>query len=113
MTIRKLLAVFFGACMLTACATPDLSGDWYAQNPQGAYLHLNNDGSLNGFDGCNRMFGQWSSEGSNITFDTLGSTKMYCEGVDTWLSLSATATARSGELQVFNGEGAEIGTLKR
>ncbi|HEY5687085.1 MAG TPA: META domain-containing protein [Yeosuana sp.] len=34
---------------------------------------------ISGFSGCNRFFGNYTFSDNNITFGTLGSTKMFCE----------------------------------
>lgn len=37
------------------------------------------DSSFKGFSGCNRMFGNFKSDGNKIDIDDIGSTKIYCE----------------------------------
>ena len=46
----------------------------------GAYIVLGNDDRAYGRGGCNRFFGKYSLDGSEIRFGPLGSTLMYCEG---------------------------------
>lgn len=36
--------------------------------------------SVNGSSGCNKIFGNFSQNGSSIRIEALGSTKMFCEG---------------------------------
>ena len=53
---------------------------------------LADDGSLTGTDGCNRLVGTWTAEADTVTFADVASTRMACDGVDTWLSALATGT---------------------
>jgi len=43
----------------------------------------------------------------------MGSTMMYCEGVDTWLTQGTTAVVQGDALVVSDEDGKEIGTLDR
>ena len=36
--------------------------------------------SVNGSSGCNKIFGNFSQNGSSMSIEALGSTKMFCEG---------------------------------
>ena len=74
---------------------------------------LADDGTLTGTDGCNRLRGGWSADGDTVTFDQVASTRMACEGVDTWLSGLATATISGAEMTVLDASGAVLGTLAR
>jgi heat shock protein HslJ len=74
---------------------------------------LADDGTLTGTDGCNRLSGGWSADGDTVTFDEVVSTRMFCEGVDAWLSGLATATISAAEMTVLDASGAELGTLTR
>jgi heat shock protein HslJ len=52
------------------------------QNPPGArqiyfVLQPQNTG-VNGFSGCNRMFGRYALEGESLKFDGMGGTRMAC-----------------------------------
>lgn len=76
-------------------------------------LTFDSDGSLGGTDGCNVVGGDWTQEGPTITFGPLISTMMYCEGIDDWLTHSATAVV-SGDTMTFSDEdGKELGRLTR
>jgi heat shock protein HslJ len=111
--------------MLTACATNAGTDAAAPVDPVGTWgdvdtrsepsLALSNDGVLTGTDGCNRLMGSWSAddETDTITFADVASTRMACEGVDTWLSGLATGTIAGETLTVFDVDGTEIGTLPR
>ena len=76
-------------------------------------LVLGDDGSLTGTDGCNRLVGTWTADTDTVTFVEVASTRMLCEGVDTWLAVLATGTIADDTLTVSDESGAEIGTLPR
>jgi heat shock protein HslJ len=113
------------ALALAGCATNAGSGgsDAEPSDPGGTWgdtttdtepsLVLADDGTLTGTDGCNRLRGRWSADGDTVTFDQVASTRMACEGVDTWLSGLATATISAAEMTVLDASGAELGTLTR
>ena len=113
------------ALALAGCATNAGSGafDTEPSDPVGTWgdtttrtepsLVLADDGTLTGTDGCNRLRGGWSADGDTVTFDQVASTRMACEGVDTWLSGLATATISGAEMTVLDASGAELGTLAR
>lgn len=111
--------------MLTACATNAGTDAAASVDPVGTWgdadtrsepsLALASDGVLTGTDGCNRLMGSWSTDDDTdtITFADVASTRMACEGVDTWLSGLATGTIAGETLTVFDADGADIGTLPR
>ena len=113
------------AAMLTACATNAGTDGAASADPVGTWgdadtrtepsLALASDGVLTGTDGCNRLMGAWSADDATgtITFADVASTRMACEGVDTWLSGLATGTIAGETLTVFDADGGEIGTLPR
>lgn len=76
-------------------------------------LEFTTDGTLSGSDGCNRITGSWTAEGEVVVFGPMASTKMACEGVETWLIDPASATVKGDVLTVSNSDGKEIGTLNR
>ncbi len=90
-------------------------GVWGDPNGEGeASLEFTEDGKVSGTDGCNRLTGGWEAKGDKVTLGPLASTKMFCEGVDTWLSGVETVTISQGQtLVVADTSGTEIGTLKR
>ena len=105
---------------LAACASNPGGG---AADPVGTWgdtatrtepsLVLADDDGLTGTDGCNQLVGSWTADGANVTFSDVASTRMACEGVDTWLSGLATAVVSGDTLSVSDASGAEIGTLER
>ena len=114
------LALAASVVLLSGCAASDSDesspvGVWGATPDSGdAYLELTDDGSLAGSDGCNRLIGGWSAENeTTITFTALGSTRMACEGVDTWLSDAASAELDGKTLTVLGASGDSIGTLTK
>ena len=74
---------------------------------------LEADGKLHGTDGCNRLLGSYEASGTDIVFGPLGGTRMFCEGVDTWLSHVAGATLAADTLEIMDAQGQRIGTLER
>ena len=86
---------------------------WGIQDTEGiTSLDLAEDGTASGTDGCNRMTGTWEQDGTQVAFGPWATTRMACQSVDTWLSLSVKATLE-GENLVFVDENAvEIGTLQ-
>ena len=92
----------------------DVTGTWgNVDNPEEPSLNFAPDGRVNGTDGCNRLMGGWTQDGSTVTISNLASTMMFCQGVDTWLSGAATAEVEGDALRVLNPEGAELGVLHR
>lgn len=78
------------------------------------YLSLAEDGSLTGSDGCNRLSGSWSvDEADQVLFEDVASTRMFCEGVDDWLSGLAAADIAGTTMTVLGQDGSEIGQLER
>lgn len=89
-------------------------GSWGEPDERGRpSLLLAADGGLTGSDGCNRLMGSWTADGTTVTFSPLASTMMFCEGVDTWLLGAASAELTGDTLVVRDAAGAEIGTLER
>lgn len=86
---------------------------WGVETPGHPSLTLAEDGSLSGTDGCNRLIGGWKQEGNTVTFTELGSTKMMCEGVDTWLNRAGSASITETSMTVMDQSGATIGTLEK
>lgn len=86
-------------------------GTWGSAEPGQSQLRFEEDGSVTGTDGCNRLAGKWSLENEVVTFEQMISTMMYCEGVDTWLSAAASARVHGKALHVYDRTGQEIGTL--
>jgi heat shock protein HslJ len=78
------------------------------------YLSLAEGGALTGSDGCNRLSGSWSvDEADQVLFENVASTRMFCEGVDDWLSSLAAAEISGTTMTVLGQDGSEIGQLER
>lgn len=78
------------------------------------YLSLAEDGSLTGSDGCNRLSGSWSvDEADQVLFENVASTRMFCEGVDDWLSSLSAAEISGTTMTVLGQDGSEVGQLER
>lgn len=68
---------------------------------------------LTGNTGCNQMFGSFTTEQNKITFSGVGSTKMFCEGVNESAytsNLEKTASYRfdNNKLSFFDEKGKEL-----
>lgn len=121
--MKKKLPGIFGAAVLTAallgaCASPSTAeaeavGSWGSDEPGQPQLTLERGGGLHGTDGCNRMSGSWEIVEGHISLGPIASTRMACQGVDTWLSGVASLKVAGDVLRVFDGDGNEIGTLPR
>ncbi|MCW4466522.1 META domain-containing protein [Glutamicibacter sp. MNS18] len=118
---RLALALVLSAVLIStaACSSSGPSGDvalpgiWGSQDEGQPWLELSPDGTASGSDGCNRLMGEWTADGSEVTLAPVATTRMYCEGVDTWLSGIDRATVEGDTLRVFNQGDEEIGTLHR
>ncbi|GEK19698.1 META domain-containing protein [Cellulomonas xylanilytica] len=117
----SIASVVLAGAALTACAggTPqgapveDVAGLWGMQDTEGiASLDLAEDGTATGTDGCNRMVGTWEQNGTQVAFGQWTTTRMACQSVDTWLSLSVKATLEGDNLIFADENGLEIGTLQ-
>lgn len=102
-----------GCAPATTSGSTGAAGTWGTDAPGEPQLVLAEDGSLSGTDGCNRLTGSWSEEGTTVDFGQVASTMMFCEGVDTWLVDLATGTVEGSTLRVLDIDGVEIGTLSR
>ena len=93
----------------------DPAGTWGDPSAEAEpYLSLAEDGTLTGSDGCNRLSGSWSvDEADQVLFENVASTRMFCEGVDDWLSGLATAEISGTTMTVLGQDGSEIGQLER
>ena len=88
-------------------------GDTPAIEGAGAGLTFDSGGNVSGSTGCNSISGSYALDGAALTFGPLATTRMACEGVDTWLSGLATAVVSGDTLTVSDAPGAEIGALER
>ena len=106
------------AVMLTAgCASnvsaPGIVGSWESQEPGNPSLTFTEDGKVSGTDGCNDINSTYTIDGESIIVQPFASTRMFCEGVNTWLSGLATATIDGKTLLVQDASGTPIGELTR
>lgn len=88
-------------------------GQWLESDADGApFLSLGADGRLSGNDGCNTLMGDWEMlDDGAVEFTALASTKMFCEGVDTWLGAAALARIQGSIMTIQDGDGVVIGQL--
>ena len=91
----------------------DYQGTWGTKPPGQPQLTFQEDGTVTGTDGCNRLIGEWELSDDKVRLVNLASTMMYCEGVDTWLRNARTVETRGDQLHVFDCDGQKIGTLTR
>ena len=119
--VASLLALAFAGAALGGCAdastssaaVEDVTGLWGMQDTEGiASLELAEDGTATGTDGCNRMVGTWEQNDTQVAFGEWATTRMACQSVDTWLSLSVKATLEGENLVFVDENGIEIGTLQ-
>jgi heat shock protein HslJ len=93
----------------------DATGTWGDPSKDASpYLELEDGGSFSGSDGCNNLSGSWSvDEGEQVLFEDVAMTRMFCEGVDDWLSGLTAATIADTTMTVLGQDGSEIGQLER
>ncbi|MFR0636512.1 META domain-containing protein [Arthrobacter sp. LS16] len=94
-------------------APASLDGTWGTEAEGQPWLNLGSDGKISGSDGCNNLIGQWTEKDGTVDFGAMGSTQMYCEGVDSWLGGAATATISGDKMTFSDAKGDQIGTLTR
>ncbi|MGX5696223.1 META domain-containing protein [Agromyces soli] len=118
-TAALLLAGCAGSPGAAPTPTPELdeaavAGIWVDESatPSPA-LMLAPDGTATGTDGCNRLTGTWQLDGDVVEFGAFAATRMFCEGVDDWLSGAASATVSGSEMTVLGAKGKKLGTLER
>lgn len=89
--------------------------------PEGAeqpWLQLAGD-RLQGFGGCNQLMGDYTLEGTKLNFGNLGSTKKYCENVQSTEDAIKTALgqvdgyALNGDVLKLMGGGKEVAKLMK
>ncbi len=103
------------AAGLAGCTTANSPavGTWGEEAPGTPHLVLEKNGEFSGNDGCNHLFGTWRVSGDAIEFREMGTTEMFCEGVDTWLSKAAGGSVSGDLLSLTDAAGAKLGTLAR
>lgn len=114
--VAALLAA--AALTLTACSGNGTASiaetSWGNLKKQGEpFVTFEKDGKVHGNDGCNVMNGEWTEKDGTVTFSPLATTMMFCEGVDTWLSGSATAVTKGDKITFSDDQGKEIGSLNK
>lgn len=113
-----------GLLLLSGCAgdqgddrggSVDPTGTWGdTADTTAPSLVIEDGGDLTGTDGCNQLTGTWTvDESDHVQFHNVASTRMACEGVDTWLEGLSQATVADDTLTVLDQDGSEIGTLER
>src|SRR5215218_7183518 len=113
--------LFIASIALTGCAASsggssiDPVGSWGdTSDTAEPSLTLDDDGSLTGTDGCNRLSGSWRLEDDDLVyFDAVGSPRRACPDVDTWLKGLSQATISGSTMTISSADGAEIGQLER
>lgn len=89
-------------------------GRWVESNAAGApFLDFSADGSLSGNDGCNSMAGgTWTSTADGSVELVMGaSTRMFCDGVDSWLILATKGRILAQTMTLEHATGAVLGRL--
>lgn len=113
-SVISLTAIALSGC---TAAPGSAAGTWGEPDAnEQPWLTFEDDGTFSGNDGCNGLGGNWTlGEDDKATIDLgqMRSTLMYCEGVDTWLSLAATARLGNDVLTLIDADGNEIGELAR
>ena len=107
-----------GVAFLSGCGAEGVDsspiGVWRNEANPDVTLTIEDDGTVSGSDGCNRIVGGTATvKESRVEFGALATTMMFCEGVDTWLSQAASGQSAGGVLTISDAAGAEIGTLVR
>ncbi|WP_082461832.1 META domain-containing protein [Agromyces sp. Leaf222] len=113
-----------GLLLLSGCAgdqgddrggSVDPTGTWGdTADTTAPSLVIEDGGDLTGTDGCNQLTGTWTvDESDHVQFHNVASTRMACEGVDTWLEGLSQATVADDTMTVLDQDGSEIGTLER
>ena len=82
------------------------------------WLQLSGEDQLMGFGGCNKLMGLYTMDDDKLSFSNVGSTKMYCEGIQP-IESSVTGMLRKvdgytieGSTLKLMGGGSELATLK-
>lgn len=124
-TRAALAAIALGAAgllALTGCTAgeaPSQSNDdaspvgtWGEPGSQGMPSLTFEDEEYSGTDGCNNIAGTYSQDDAGvIDLGAMAATKMFCEGVDTWLSTAQTASVEDASITFFDENGDEVGSL--
>lgn len=74
-------------------------------------LELREDGTLGGFDGCNRFMSGFTLEGGRLTIGPIATTRMACRGPEGAAEQAAAFAAALGSVTGFRIEGRELTLL--
>ena len=97
-----LLMFALASCASSSGGASAPEGVWGEQAQGKPWIELSADGKVSGNDGCNRIAGQWAGKDGEIHFEQLNSTKMYCPGIDPWLSSAVTAQINGDSMLVLD-----------
>lgn len=88
-------------------------GQWVESAADRApFLSIAADEKFSGSDGCNNIFGTWQlADDGSVEFSGVGSTMMFCDGVDTWLSTAAVGYIQGGVMTIQDADGNVLGQL--
>jgi heat shock protein HslJ len=129
--LKKLAVVLFAFLALAACAggkSPSIEGQWklvsYTQTAAAPDVETSiefKDGQMSGNVGCNSFGGDYTVDGGTISFDSIMSTMMFCEGpvgdqelaVLSVLQESATFVMEGNTLMITSANGDASIVLER
>ena len=74
-------------------------------------LELRDDGTLGGFDGCNRFMSGYTLDGGKLAIGPLATTRMACRGPDGAIQQANAFAAAMGTVVGYRVEGAELTLL--
>lgn len=94
-------------------AQSEVVGTWTSDEKGKPTLTFDDSGEVSGTDGCNGITSTYKVDGDRVLIESFASTLKACLGVDDWLRGVREVQLSDDELQVFNSEGTEIGTLQR
>ncbi len=100
-TVQKVASILAMKWVLTSIKGGPLNMPKEAEAP---WIVLKREGDqLEGFGGCNSLFGTYAVEGSRIKFIDLGSTKKYCEATQGIETAFMQALRTSAEFKLEGG----------
>lgn len=111
--------------------TNDFIGTWRSEANPRAFLRLENDGTVTGSDGINRMVSGWDegfalgsatisadadgprTEGPLVSIRPAATTLMAAPNMQTWVTAAQFVSATGDELIVYGHDGEKTGVLVR
>ena len=91
----------------------DVVGSWGTSTTYGqAYLLIEQDGTVAGSDGCNRLTGTWQVGGKGVSFSAWSGATAACPQVDGWLGSAVGARLEDGDLLLVDRDNLNLGTLQ-